>query len=119
MVEERAKIGEEVDYKALKYMIGDIGYVGKLADDIDRIKMNLLINEFINSNIFNKNKELETKSIKSIDFSLLENTNTEQILDSIQEDDATIFGLHEDVRPVEEHQTRVIGRLSLAYHQKH
>ena len=33
-------------------MIGEVGYVGKLADDIDRVKMNLLIDHFINPEIF-------------------------------------------------------------------
>lgn len=38
-------------------MIGEIGYVGKLADDIDREKMNIIINQFINPNIFIANTE--------------------------------------------------------------
>lgn len=38
-------------------MIGEIGYVGKLADDIDRVKMNLLIDQFVNPSIF-KNQSL-------------------------------------------------------------
>jgi hypothetical protein len=42
--EELGKVKiDEIDFAALRYMIGDIGYVGKLADDIDRVKMNLLI----------------------------------------------------------------------------
>ena len=33
-------------------MIGEIGYIGKLADDIDRSRMKIIIDEFINPDIF-------------------------------------------------------------------
>ena len=51
--EEKGKLNvEDIDFKALKFMIGDVGYVGKLADDIDRLKMNILIDHFISPEIF-------------------------------------------------------------------
>jgi len=46
---------EHIDFKALRYMVGEIGYIGKLADDIDRAKMNLLVEYFINPNILQPN----------------------------------------------------------------
>jgi len=46
---------DEVDFRALRYMLGEVGYIGKLADDIDRVKMTLLISHFINPNIFKQN----------------------------------------------------------------
>ena len=53
MEEERDKIKVgAIDFKAIRFMIGDVGYVGKLADDIDRVKMNLIIDYFVNPNIF-------------------------------------------------------------------
>lgn len=53
---EKVKV-DEIDFKALRYMIGEIGYVGKLADDIDRTKMTLLIEQFVSPNIFNNRQE--------------------------------------------------------------
>ena len=51
--EEKGKLNvDDIDFKALKFMIGDVGYVGKLADDIDRLKMNILIDHFISPEIF-------------------------------------------------------------------
>lgn len=47
---------ENVDFKALKYMLGEVGYVGKLADDIDRSKMTLLVDTLINPDIFGKDE---------------------------------------------------------------
>lgn len=38
-------------------MLGEVGYVGKLADDIDRAKMRILIDHFINPDVFNKDGE--------------------------------------------------------------
>ena len=46
---------DNIDFKALKFMLGEVGYVGKLADDIDRVKMNLLIDYFLNPEIFKLN----------------------------------------------------------------
>lgn len=53
--EEVKKISlDEVDFKALQYMLGEIGYVGKLADDIDRAKMNILVNHLLSKTVFAK-----------------------------------------------------------------
>ena len=43
-----------MDFKALRYMLGEIGYVGKLADDIDRAKMNILVRHFLSNTVFAK-----------------------------------------------------------------
>ena len=59
-------------------MIGEIGYVGKLADDIDRIKMNILIDQFINPNIFHHS--IENNPIKTINFSKLNASNMDKIV---------------------------------------
>lgn len=52
-------------------MIGEIGYIGKLADDIDRSKMALLVHHFINSTIFENNSD-ENHFIKGIKFNNFE-----------------------------------------------
>lgn len=40
---------ENIDFKGLKYLIGEVSYVGKLADDIDRQKMRILIDKYLSS----------------------------------------------------------------------
>lgn len=72
--------------------------MGKLADDIDRIKMNILIDQFINSNIFHHSDEHNL--IKTINFTKINSSNMDKIINEIPEHDSTIFGLHHAIKPI-------------------
>lgn len=45
-------MSNEIDFKGLMYVIGEVNYVGKLANEFDRQKMRIYVNRFINSDIF-------------------------------------------------------------------
>ena len=44
-------------------MLGEIGYVGKLADDIDRAKMNILIHQLLSPSVFTRENEGEAQAL--------------------------------------------------------
>ena len=46
---------EEIDFAGLKYLIGEINYIGKMADEIDRNKMKILIERHLDPSILEKN----------------------------------------------------------------
>lgn len=64
-------------------MLGEIGYVGKLADDIDRAKMKIIINQFINPNILSKDTAENELGIRGIRFSKLDLANLQEVIDEI------------------------------------
>jgi hypothetical protein len=81
-------------------MIGEIGYIGKLADDIDRVKMTILINQFINPKILTQATELE--GMRCIKLNKLDLADIEASIESIPEHDSTVFGLHPEIKPASE-----------------
>ena len=83
--EEVKKISlDEVDFKALQYMLGEIGYVGKLADDIDRAKMNILVNHLLSKTVFAKDSgELQTLGLRGARFQKLDLANISETIESI------------------------------------
>ena len=97
-------------------MIGEIGYIGKLADDIDRAKMTILINQFLNPALFAKHHE-NGLGIKTIKFSHLEADNMDEMIESINETDASIFGLHHSIKPVSEHSHTILEKIACIYNQ--
>ena len=46
---------EEIDFAGLKYLIGEINYIGKMADELDRGKMKILIERHLEPLILEKN----------------------------------------------------------------
>ncbi len=81
-------------------MIGEIGYIGKLADDIDRSKMKIIIEQFISPSIFTAQVQNQNGLKKAIRFSKLDLKNIDKMFEGIDENDASIFGLHSSVKPI-------------------
>jgi dynein heavy chain, axonemal len=99
--EEKEKLkADEIDFKALRYMLGEIGYVGKLADDIDRAKMKIIIDQFINPAIFSREASEGELAIHGVNFRKLDLSNLQTVIDGINENDAAIFGLHPAIKPL-------------------
>lgn len=98
-------------------MIGEIGYIGKLADDIDRSKMKIIIDEFINPDIFMQQTQNENGLKKAIRFSKLDLKNIDTLFEGVDENDASIFGLHSSVKPISQYSSNILFKLGVAYDQ--
>lgn len=71
-------VQDKVDFDGLKYLMGEVNYVGKLTNKIDREKMRIYIKNFISQNVlqngfkfFNK-YELPIKFSKSYIFKAID-----------------------------------------------
>lgn len=91
-----------------------MGYIGKLADDIDRSKMKIIINQFINPSIFQPAHENEL-GIKGLRFHNLDLTKIDEIIEEIHENDASIFGLHHSVKPISEYPATILSKIRRVY----
>lgn len=103
-----------IDFSSLQYLIGQVSYVGKLADDMDRQKMRIYVNKFLTKEILTKNHKFfslkhylmpETGNPKDIEFAIK----------LIPEDDAKIYGLHEKLKPIKSSHDFLLDKLRQAH----
>ena len=100
-------------------MLREIGYVGKLADDIDRAKMKILISQLLSKNVFTKENEGEAQALglRGARFGKLDLEKIGEIIEEINESDAGIFGLHPAIKPVSEYSHSIVSKLAAIYSQ--
>ena len=49
---------KEVDFDGLRYMVGEVNYIGKMADNIDRQKMRIIVSKHLNKDILQSNHQM-------------------------------------------------------------
>jgi hypothetical protein len=65
-------------------MLGEIGYVGKLADDIDRAKMNILVNHLLSNTVFAKDEgESQALGLRGARFGKLDLANIAETIEGL------------------------------------